>query len=274
MTEKRLAACRANVQKAQEAIRGRPMSPARRAALAKAVEANRRNWHLTPARLAAMRINVRKMQAASVAKFRMTEKRAAALRENIKKAQAAWRVSEKRKLPSYNNLKHGLFAKQVAESVARLGEDPSEFEAHRQLFAQVFTPQDDVERQLVRQVAETVWRRLRLFRAQFRWESDGLKKLVAESPVAEPLSAEETESRAYALAQVLTDYRLFFSQAAALESQIERGLRKLLRKRGGNPEFKVFSRLDPRRLEEPDAPMSLAEMIKILKGLGIERPGD
>ena len=46
----RLAACRANVRKAHEANRTKPMSPARRAALEKAVEANRRNWRLTPAR--------------------------------------------------------------------------------------------------------------------------------------------------------------------------------------------------------------------------------
>jgi flagellar biosynthesis GTPase FlhF len=207
----RLAACRASLRKAHEANRTRPLSPARRAALEKAQEANRRNWRLTPARLAAMHANARKRQAASVAKFRMTEKRLAANRENIKKAQAAWRVSEKRKRPSYNDLKHGAYARHLLETLRRLGENPEEYEALQEMLARWLKPENEKEQALVRQLGDLVWQRRRVPRAALQWEEERLGSLVGSAPLPDNLSPYETRDRATALWETL------FNDAQRLE---------------------------------------------------------
>ena len=234
----RLAACRANIRKAHEANRTKPLSPARRAALEKAVEANRRNWRLTPARRAAMRANALKMQAASVAKFGMTEKRLTACRENIKKAQAAWRVSEKRKRPSYNDLKHGAYARHVLETLRRLGEDPQEYAALQERLARLLAPQNEKEKALVRQLGDLVWQRRRVPRAAVRWEEERLRSLAGSAPLPENLSPYETRDRAMALWDTLFDDAQRFERMAFFQSRIETQLRKLLRLRTeGRPEI-------------------------------------
>jgi hypothetical protein len=227
----RLAACRANIRKAQEANRTKPLSPARLAALRKATEANRRNWRLTPARLAAMRANARKMQAASVAKFQMTEKRLAAARENIKKAQAAWRASEKRKRPSYNDLKHGAYARNVEETVRRLGEDPQEYEALHEMLARLFAPESEGEKAVVRELGDLIWQRRRVLHAEARWEKDRLRSLVDSAPVGENLGPYETRDRATALWDTLFDDAQWFERMTFFQSRIETQLRALLRLR-------------------------------------------
>jgi len=238
MTEKRLAACRVNIRKAHEANRTKLMSPARRAALEKAVEANRRNWRLTPARLAAMRVNARKMQAASVAKFGMTEKRLAANRENIKKAQAAWRASEKRKRPSYNDLKHGAYARHVLETLRRLGEDPQQYEALHEMLARLLAPQNEKEKALVRQLSDLIWQRRRVPRAAVQWEEDRLRSLAGSAPMPENLRPYETRDRAMALWETLFNDSQQFERLAFFQSRIETQLRKLLRLRTeGQPEI-------------------------------------
>ena len=198
-----------------------------------------------------------------------TEKRRSAYLANLTKAMVARRAPGGSDAIRLNALKHGLFAARVPEGVARLGENLSEFEAHRQRFAQVFAPEDDVEQRLVRRLAETVWRRLRLHRAQACWEADRLRALLAGAPRAARLTAEETEMRAYALAHVLNDFQTFFAKAQQLETQIERALRKLLRKRsGGTISFKAFSIPRDLELEELDEELSVEELLGRMQGLG------
>jgi hypothetical protein len=238
MTEKRLAACRVNIRKAHEANRTKPLSPARQAALKKAQEANRRNFRLTPARLAAMRANGRKMQAGSVAKFGMTEKRRAACRENIKKAQAAWRISEKRQRPSYNDLKHGAYARHVLETLRRLGEDPQAYEALHAILARLLAPQNEKEKALVRQLGDLVWQRRRVPRAAVRWEEEQLRNMAGSAPMPENLSPYETRDRAMALWETLFNDAQRFERMDFFQSRIETQLRKLLRLRSeGQPEI-------------------------------------
>jgi hypothetical protein len=243
----RLAACRANVRKAHEANRTRPMSPARKAALEKAVEANRRNFRLTPARLAAMRINGRKMQAASVAKFQVTEKRLAACRKNIQKAQAAWRVSEKLKRPSYNDLKHGVYARNLLETLRRLGEDPKEYEALQERLGRLLAPQNEKEKDLVRQLGDLVWQRRRVPRAAVQWEEDRLKYLADSTAMPDNLSPYETRDRAMALWETLFNDAQQHERMDFFQSCIETQLRKLLRLRTkGRPEiWKVVKEFKP-----------------------------
>ena len=193
----------------------------------------------------------------------------AARRANIAKALAARRSPGVRARVSLNALKHGLFAKRVPECVGRLGEDPAEFDAHGQRFAQVFAPQDDAEREIVRRLAETVWRRLRLHHAQAHWESNRLRKFLAEAPRAARLSAQETEQRAYALAHVLNDFRWFFDEASRLEAKIERQLRRLLRRRsGGAISFKALCPRRDSKLDGLDEELSVEELLGRMQELG------
>jgi hypothetical protein len=240
------------------------------------METTKRSYVLTPAgrasaiALAARRANLEKaLTAIETHGTPDTEKRRTAYLANLKKALAAGRSPRADTVIRLNALRHGLFTKLVPESVARLGENLSEFEAHRRRFAQVFAPEDDVEQRLVRRLAEIVWRRLRLHRAQACWEADRLRALFAEAPRAARLTAEETERRAYALAHVLNDFQSFFASAQQLEAQIERALRKLLRKRsGGAISFKALAtRCDP-RLEGLDEELSVEELLGRMQGLG------
>ena len=174
-----------------------------------------------------------------------------------------------------NALRHGLFAQLVPEGIARLGESLSEFQAHRQRFAAVFAPEDDIEQRLVRRLADIVWRRLRLHRAQACWEADRLQGLFDEAPRAARLTAEETEQRACALAHVLNDFQRFFDKAQLLEAQVERALGKLLRKRsGGAIEFKALSRRANRELRKFDDELSVEEIMERMSNLPMDWSGD
>ena len=219
------------------------MSPTKMAALRKATAANRENFRLTPARLRAMRANARKMQRGSVEKFQMTEARRRALAENIRKAQAAPRTPESRARSRFNHLQHGLNVRSLEETMRRLHENPRDLEAHAQRFARVFAPADPAEAKVVREIADLAWRRLRLFKAQARWEAGRLKKFFERSDFVQPLDAELTRMRAMALLGLLTDHDKFFDNERRLIAAIERQLRTLARLRaGGDANFRFYSR--------------------------------
>lgn len=193
----------------------------------------------------------------------------AARRANIAKATAARRAADLRGRVALTALKHGLYAKRAPGCIGRLGEDPAEFDAHCQIFAQEFVPEDDAEREIVRRLAEAVWQRLRLLHAQAHWEAKRLRQLFAEAPRAARLTAEETERRACALAHALNDFQDFFDEASRFEAKIERELRRLLRKRSGGAIS--FQLLCPRRdpdLDGPDDEMSVEELLEGMKRLG------
>jgi DNA-binding PadR family transcriptional regulator len=242
------------------------------------METTKRAYVLTPAgrasarALAARRANLDNALAALQAHGTPdTEKRRTAYLANLKVARAVPRTPEGAAPAPLGTLKHGLYARLTPEGLARLGENPSELEAHRQRFAQVFAPEDDVEQRLVRRLAEVVWRRLRLHHAQACWETERLRELLAEAPQAAHLTAEETEQRAYALAHVLNDFQWFFAQAQRLEAQVERALRKLLRKRsGGAIEFQALSRRDARELRELEDGWSAEEWVERMQSLGAQ----
>ena len=219
------------------------MTPAKMAALRKATAANRANFRLTPARLRAMRANARKMQRGSVEKFQMTEARRRALAENIRKAQAAPRTPESRARSRFNHLQHGLNVRSLDETMRRLHENPRDLEAHAQRIARVFAPADPAEAKVVREIADLAWRRLRLFKAQARWEAGRLKKFFERADFVQPLDAELTRMRAMALLGLLTDHDKFFDNERRLIAAIERQLRTLARLRaGGDANFRFYSR--------------------------------
>jgi hypothetical protein len=203
---------------------------------------------LTARELAARRANLQKARAASSENYRRTDKRLRASRANLEKAIAARRGPEGNAAARLNALKHGLFAQRaVAESVERLREDKDEFDLHLRLFERVFAPADEEEKRIVRSLAETVWRRLRFFRAQACWEKEKLQRMFAEAPAPAQLGLEDTVARADGLALALLQFESFFREVNKLESQVEFWLRKLIRKRSqGKLRWKGFSpRRDP-----------------------------
>jgi len=203
---------------------------------------------LTARELSSRRANLEKARAASKGAYRPTEKRLRASRANLEKAMAARRTPEGIAAVRLNALKHGLFARStVAASVARLGEDPAEFERHLALFDRIFIPGNEEEKAIVRGLAETVWRRLRFFHAQARWEMERLHRIFAEAPTPAKLDLDDTVARADGLTIGLMEFDPFFRELSKLESQVEFWLRKLIRKRShGKLRWKGFSpRRDP-----------------------------
>ncbi len=192
--------------------------------------------------LAARRANLEKAHAAPREKiYRQTEKRLAASRANIAKAIAARKAPRGNAATRLNALSHGLAVRDVAGSVRRMGEDPQEFREHHALIARIFAPQDDVERAWVQRIADLNWKRLRYFRAMPVWELDALKKGFRTIPREEPISAKETESRAYYLSRMLTRYLKHIDPITRFQSRVDREIRKLLLKRSeGRIKYRVF----------------------------------
>jgi len=203
---------------------------------------------LTARELAARRANLEKARAASRDGYRRTEKRLRASRANLQKAIAARRAPEGNASARLNALKHGLFAKQtLAESVNRLGEDQEEFSQHLRFFERVFVPADEEEKPIVRGLAETLWRRLRFFRAQACWEKERLQRIFAQASPPDPSDLDDLVARANGLSLALMEFEAFYRELHKLESQVEYWLRMLIRKRsGGEFRWKGFSpRRDP-----------------------------
>jgi hypothetical protein len=198
---------------------------------------------LTPLEPAARRANLQKARAALSEGYRPTEKRPRASRANLEKAIAARRGPEGNASARLNALKHGLFAKRtLTESVDRLREDKEEFAQHLRFFERVFVPADEEEKPIVKGLAETMWRRLRFFRAQTCWEKERLKRIFAGAPTPAQLGLNDTVARADGLTLALMEFQAFYRELNKLESQVEFWLRKLIRKRSkGELRWKGFS---------------------------------
>jgi len=217
--------------------------------------------------LASRRANLVKARAAGREKiYRPTEKRQAASGANLARAIAARKSPRGNAAARFNALSHGLAVKDVAASVARMGEDPREYSLHHALFERAFAPQDDEEHEYVHRLADASWKRLRFFRVQADWELSRLKKIfrsiasaprnaepatpATSAPVTHPaapaysISADETLRRAYILSQALGYDLDYLDYIADFQTAIQKQLRRLLLKRsGGRIKFKVFGSL-------------------------------
>jgi hypothetical protein len=218
--------------------------------------------------LAARRANLVKARAA----YRPTEKRLLASLANLEKAIAARRSPGGNAAARLNALKHGLFAEQaLAESVDRLGEDREEFNLHLSLFERVFAPVDGEEKRMVRGLAKTAWRRLRLFRAQVCWEKERLQRIFAELPAPAELTLHDTVARADGLAMILLQLEAFFRELTKLESQVEFWLRKLIRKRSqGKLRWKGFSLPREPLTDRPEGEEQLDRFVEYRNALSLE----
>ena len=187
---------------------------------------------LTERELATRRANLAKARAVANRSYRRTEKRLDASRANLAKAQAARRTAQGNAVARLNALKHGLFAKDtLAESVDRLGEDKRECASFIRFVESVFPAASDDEKPIVRGLAETLWRRLRFFHAQARWERERLQKTFRVARPAPPSNLHDLVARADRLSLALIDFEAFYRELDKLESQVEYWLRKLIRKR-------------------------------------------
>ena len=263
LSPRRLAACRAHIRKAHEANRRNPLSPARRAALRRATQANRRNYRLTPARLRSMGANIRKMQAGSVRKFQMTEARRRANLANLPKAWSAPRSPGARS--RFNRLIHGLQSRDFNRTFRPFGENPAEFPALMKDLTRTFAPEDDEERALVKSVAEAIWLRLRLFRAQARWVARRLTRRLRDlrrDPYPDPKT---TEQCAAEVMLAMLDDSWVFHTDDRLVRRIERRLKKLVRKRHrGEARFcQRVDQPDP-ELAEPDEISAQSRLLRSL----------
>lgn len=219
------------------------MTPAKWAAVRKATDALRRDYHFTPARRAVAFAHLRKAREDREAMYRPTPARLAANRANLVKARAKQRPRESYARTRFNRLKHGLDVRSLEETMHLLGDDPKEYEAHQQRFRRVFAPRFQAEEKVVDLIAAAVWRRLRLFKAQARWESDALKQFFAQAAFIQPLGAEETRSRGHFLLALLLDRDKLEAREQSLLGVVEREIRTLLRLRsGGDADFRFISR--------------------------------
>ena len=186
---------------------------------------------LSEAALAARRANLAKARAADKDLiYRPTKRRRAASRANIQKAIAWRRSAEGNAVARLNAFKHGLAAKHLAELRARLGEAPEDFEQHHQQVRQVFRPESREEWHLVERLARATWRRIRLFRAQARYESTAWHGMARRAGKSRPTLADFSE-RNCEVATILREARLLDNEVWKLEERIERILEALLRER-------------------------------------------
>jgi hypothetical protein len=214
-------------------------------------------YNMTERALASRRANLQKARAAGKHKiYHPTPARQAASRANMARAIAARKSPGGNASARLNALSHGLFSKDVAASVARMGEDPQEFREHHALFHAIFVPVDEEERLWVRRLADINWKRLRFLRAQAAWELERLKK--AFEPVTArgtPIGAEETLRRAHIFTRTFAGFVEYIEPLDKFQSRMDRELRKLLKKRsGGKIKYKVFR---VTRYVEPDVDVEL-----------------
>jgi type II restriction/modification system DNA methylase subunit YeeA len=137
-------------------------------------------------------------------------------------------------------------------------------EAQERLLVRTFAPQNEIERRVVARLAEVLWRRFRLFKAQARWEADALQRYLGDLPQESNLSVDETDMRATLFqAALMLDSRLYRYEDQ-LRRKLERLLRYLLRHRAGRDHFPTDGRMSLKeRLEiqggEPEEEMTIAD---------------
>ena len=90
-----------------------------------------------------------------------TEAQVKASRENAKKSTGP-RTPKGKANSSKNALKHGL----MAQDAVIPGEDPAEFDRHLTKLEDTYLPRNYVEKELVRQIADAMWRMQRLSRIE------------------------------------------------------------------------------------------------------------
>ena len=241
----------------------------------KALAANRRNLILarevdpeiryrpTPKRLAAARANLTRalatLRAASLAPDGYPQKPSpeASIDDgqstDDRPSTSKWSDS-----PAYGSgFTRGLHAVSLRRSARLAGETSAAFDAHVEMFRQALAPGNCREQRLARGIAEVVWRRLRLFRGQARWERAALIYRLREA--ARGPSPEEWADGALTPAGLASDLARemdrilstgveLFDAKDKLNARLERLSRLWVVGRGGDP--RLFEHLARGRVRD------------------------
>jgi hypothetical protein len=169
-------------------------------------EKKKRKYTLSKKALAARRANIQKAhQAPKDLIYRPTEKRDAATMANLEKAIAGRKSPEGNERCRMNALKAGFYARDMATSVMRLGEDRKAYIRHLLQFNQFFAPEGTEEGEAIIALGDACWRCLRLYPAQVSWEFGQLEQYFSKVEQLSidnrqsSISAEDTLTRAYCL---------------------------------------------------------------------------
>ena len=129
-------------------------------------------------RAASLRNLVLANQAPHWLKYRRTDRRDAACYKALEKAVAEMRRFDS---PHYGlGFKRGTSCASLLRSLALAGETREEYEAHLERMRKAFAPLSEPDRKLVLAAAQAVWRRLRVFGGQGRWELYAVAGILAE----------------------------------------------------------------------------------------------
>jgi len=132
-------------------------------------------------------------QAPHWLKYRRTERRLAHCYKALEKAVAEMRRFDS---PHYGlGFKRGTYCASLIRSLALAGETREEYEAHLERMRKAFAPLTDRDRKLVLAAAQAVWRRLRVFGGQGRWELYAVASILGEM-IAEREAAAERRAAA------------------------------------------------------------------------------
>jgi hypothetical protein len=206
--------------------------------------------------MAADRANMRKLNARAAAdkdfrarKYRPTARRVAASRASIKIAQATPRTPESWDPSRYNALKHGLYVHSFEQTLAKLGESAEEFRSFRERLERAFQARGAPEQWAAKRLAEALWRRLRLFKAQLRSETDALNRIFDFGAAAPSRNPEHLRTLGLLVMQALLNRPGLAQTEDRLLCMVERQIRAFLQLVvGGDPKFKIFTREVRRRM--------------------------
>ncbi len=176
----------------------------------------KRKYTVTARVLAACRRNLARANAVDKEiRYRLTPKRLIACHKNLVRAQTVRRTS-----PRYGAISHGTYCLSLERSLELAGETKSDFTSHLSDFDEAFAPEGEEQAKVVRALALTSWRRLRVFRGQARWEERRLGWCLAEAiRRAQTVTAEERAGHARDL---MLDVLDAFAETPRVDHLLER----------------------------------------------------
>ena len=147
-----------------------------------------------------------------------TDAQIQANRENAKKSTGP-RTPEGKARVSKNALKHGLLAQ---DSVIP-GEDPAEFDRHLTTYQDTYLPRHCVEKEIVRQIADSAWRMRRLSRIEATVMTAGIERTRVHQETYRPERTREGhEGKLQLLGAAMLERTKFLNDLARYDGHLNR----------------------------------------------------
>ncbi len=251
VSEKMRAASRRNLEKAWAANRAHyEFTPARRAnslrTIQLAVAAIRgKKRQPSEAQRRSSRETIRKALEALQTRGR-TPEHLAKLRESIVKARAA-RTKHSDMLHAQAITEHGMYAKNLVATIARLDEDPKDFVEFLVSARDFLNPNSAEENRTAVLIAEALWRHHRLYYAQARWEIEEIRKTLGRWPAKGEESGNRMRRKFYLLLYALAGGERYQEREKILRRAVARLLQRFLRLRLGEPDADLLVPVPPLR---------------------------